>query len=349
MSTRTIVAADPVRDPRWRRLAQGPRGSLFTSPPWLAAVCGTYGFTPQCRIAVDPGGEPVGGFAWVPIDDARGRRSSSLPFSDRADPLVDDASTWTALFDASGARDGPYTLRCLAGSPALDDARLRTVGEAAWHGTRLDGTVEDLHARIGGSSRRNIIAAARAGVRVDVCTDLDAVCCFHGLHVGLRKGKYRLLAPPQAFFERLWAEFAPAGAIRTLLARVGDEVVAGAVFLEWNGTLYYKFGASRREHLHLRPNDALYWAGIRYGLERGLDLVDWGLSDLDQPGLVAFKRKWATTESALLTLRAGPAPPPPGDAPFDAVLAGLTRLLTEPAVPDAISAEAGGLLYRYFC
>ena len=51
--------------------------------------------------------------------------------------------------------------------------------------------------------------------------------------------------------------------------------------------------------------------GSRCGIERGLGLVDWGLSDVDQPGLVAFKRKWATIERKILTLRAGtPAPRP---------------------------------------
>jgi CelD/BcsL family acetyltransferase involved in cellulose biosynthesis len=349
MTVRTVVAADPVTHPLWRALAEGPHGTLFTSPPWLAVLRRTYGFVPECWIAIGPGGEPAGGLAWVTVDDPRGRRRSALPFSDRADPLTDDEDTWAALFAASGAGAEPFALRCLAGSPALGDPRLRVTDEAAWHGTPLDGGLDDLHARISRASRRNIAAADRAGVRVDVRDDLDAVRRFHGLHVRLRKEKYRLLAQPLAFFEHLWAEFAPADAIRTLLASVGDEVVAGAVFLEWNGVLYYKFGASRREHLTLRPNDAVYWAGISYGVQRGLRLVDWGLSDLDQPGLVAFKRKWATTETPLLTLRAGTAAPGPEQERIGAVFAGLTRLLTEPGVPDSITAEAGALLYRYFC
>jgi hypothetical protein len=77
--------------------------------------------------------------------------------------------------------------------------------------------------------------------------------------------------------------------------------------------------------------------------------VDWGLSDLDQPGLVGFKRKWATDERRLLTLRAGTGEPRPGQREFGDALGGLTHLLTEDSVPDDVTERAGALLYRYFC
>jgi hypothetical protein len=78
-------------------------------------------------------------------------------------------------------------------------------------------------------------------------------------------------------------------------------------------------------------------------------MVDWGLSDLDQPGLVAFKRKWASVERRLVTLRAGSPRERPEQREFGAVLDELTRLLTDASVPDDVTAGAGGVLYRYFC
>lgn len=350
----TVVAVDPVTDRRWHELASAPGAGLFTSPPWLAAVCGTYGFTAQARVAVDAEGQPVGGLAWVAVDDPRGWRLLSLPFCDRADPPVPDTAVWDRLFDAAPIGDTSYVLRCLDDSPAARSDRLQVTGEAAWHGTPLldaDGEtdVDALYRRIDGRSRRNVAAAERAGVRVEIREDLDAVRTMHGLHVRLRKHKYGLLAQPREFFERIWQEFAPDGRCVTLLASLGGEVVAAALFLEWNGALYYKFGASDPEHLRARPNDAVYWAAIRLGCHRGLDLVDWGLSDLDQPGLVRFKRKWASDEHRLLTLRSGTARPGPGAQEFGDALNRLTGLLTEPSVPDDVTARAGALLYRYFC
>ncbi|UOY00198.1 GNAT family N-acetyltransferase [Blastococcus sp. PRF04-17] len=124
--------------------------------------------------------------------------------------------------------------------------------------------------------------------------------------------------------------------------------VAGALYLVWQDTVYYKFGASQAEHLHLRPNDALHWALIQWAAGRGLRWLDWGLSDLDQPGLVAYKRKWAAQESRIQTLNAG-GPPHGRRDDVEETLRQMTTLLTDPAVPDAVTAQAGAALYRYFC
>jgi CelD/BcsL family acetyltransferase involved in cellulose biosynthesis len=187
-----------------------------------------------------------------------------------------------------------------------------------------------------------------------VRSDVDAVRTMHTLHVRLRKHKYRLLAQPVGLFERIWEEFAadddlPDGGATTLLARADGEIIAAALFLEWDGVLYYKFGASAPEHMGLRPNDALYWTALSLATERGLRSVDWGLSDLDQPGLVAFKRKWASVERSVVTLRAGEPTSEPSQREFGRSMGELTALMTDPGVPDEITERVGAVLYRYFC
>ncbi|MGH3803009.1 MAG: GNAT family N-acetyltransferase, partial [Pseudonocardiaceae bacterium] len=230
----------------------------------------------------------------------------------------------------------------------VGDPRFEKVATAAWHGTPLHGSVEEIRQRLSQHARRNIAISERAGVRIEAHTGLDAVRRFHGLHVSLRKRKYRLLAQPCELFDHIWEAFSPGDAIVTMLAHTGEELIAGAVFLSWGDVLYYKFGASRHEHLALRPNDAIFWAGIRWGVERGARLVDWGLSDLDQPGLIAYKRKWATEQRTIVTLRAG-GEQARSSSEAGPMLSELTRLLTDDAVPDEVTRQAGELLYRYFC
>jgi lipid II:glycine glycyltransferase (peptidoglycan interpeptide bridge formation enzyme) len=208
--------------------------------------------------------------------------------------------------------------------------------------------LELIYQRLHPAARRNIRAAARNGVRVEVRTDVDAVRRFHALHVHTRKHKYRLLAQPVALFENLWADFAATDDVFVLLALIGDELAGGALFFVWNDVVYYKFGASSRDHLAARPNDMIFWSALQSSADRGAKLVDWGLSDLDQPGLVAYKRKWATVEKRILTLRSrhervGVRPG------ADAILRNLTEVLTRDEVPDPVTARAGEMFYRFFC
>lgn len=347
MNSETVLA-DPRSDPRWRRLALGPHGSVFTSPPWIDAVCATYDFTPAAGMLLGWDGEPRAGLAWVPISDIRGDRLSSLPFCDRADPLIADPADGKALTDGVITAAAPLTLRCFDTAVPVGDTRFEQVAAAAWHGTPLHGNVEDIRRRLSQHARRNIAISERAGVRIEAHTGLDAVRRFHGLHVSLRKRKYRLLAQPCELFDHIWEAFSPGDAIVTMLAHAGEELIAGAVFLTWGDVLYYKFGASRQEHLALRPNDAIFWAGIRWGVERGARLLDWGLSDLDQPGLIAYKRKWATEQRTIVTLRAG-GEQARSSSEAGPMLGELTRLFTDDSVPDAVTRQAGTLLYRYFC
>lgn len=339
---------DPRCDPRWHTLAAGPGGSLFTSPPWIGAVAASYGFEPSASIVVDHGGAPLAGLAWTDVHDLRGSRRVGLPFCDRADPVVADLGGWAAVSTEAFAGDLPFTLRCLADSPVVDDPRFTTTATAAWHLTSLDRSLDELHAALRPQTRRNIATAEKAGVEVVLSTEAAAVAEFHRLHVALRRSKYRLLAQPRRFFEQIWQAFAPTGSIRTALAMVGGRPVAGAVYLVWQDRLYYKFGASEPEFLHLRPNDALHWTMIRFAHERGLRALDWGLSDLDQPGLVRYKRNWASTEGRICTLNAG-GQPIGRRADTEQTLADLTELLTGPSVPTAVTARAGAVLYRYFC
>jgi lipid II:glycine glycyltransferase (peptidoglycan interpeptide bridge formation enzyme) len=168
------------------------------------------------------------------------------------------------------------------------------------------------------------------------------------MHCHIRKSKYRLLPQPFAFFENLHGSFAENDSLTVLLAEVDGSPVAATVFLECGDTLYYKFNASLDSDFC--PNDLLVWEGIRIGQRRGLKLLDFGASDLDQPGLLRFKRKFATVERSIFRLRFEPE----GylDRRASAVnkaLSSLSHWLTDPSVPDPITQAAGADLYAVFC
>jgi CelD/BcsL family acetyltransferase involved in cellulose biosynthesis len=87
----------------------------------------------------------------------------------------------------------------------------------------------------------------------------------------------------------------------------GDTTVAGAFFLAWNGTLIYKYGASDERFRAPRPNHAIFAEAIRWGCENGFHTLDLGRSDVEQPGLRAFKAGWGAIEEPLVYSRLGGA------------------------------------------
>jgi CelD/BcsL family acetyltransferase involved in cellulose biosynthesis len=343
----SVTVIDACRDERWRSAADHRYGSLFSSPPWIEAVARAYGLAMSASVRVRSGAVAAG-IPFAHVRDIRGDRIVSLPFSDYCDPLVDDDEAWRDLVGPLLAYDSPVTLRCLRNTVPVEDTRFQTSLRGLWHGVDLTRTEDDLWSDLDGSARQNVRKARRSGVTIREGRTLNDVRIFHDMHCRLRKTKHRLLAQPLAFFETLHELFSPTDGLTVLLAECGGQVVAGILFLEWGGTLYYKFNASVDQR-HC-PNDLLAWEGIRMGRRRGLTRFDFGLSDVEQPGLVRYKRKFATEESCIRLLQWRPQGySDPRAEQASQMLGRVTSLFTDPAVPDDIARAAGNELYRYFC
>jgi CelD/BcsL family acetyltransferase involved in cellulose biosynthesis len=342
-----VELIDPRTDQAWDRMIRGAEiASVFNSSAWMRTVSETYGLDIQASVARDATGELEGGIAFAVIDDALGPRVRSLPFSDYCDAIASNPELYVAIVESILDMELPTTLRVLRDEWARQSELFEETGAAMWHGTSVLADADEAWARLGGSSRRNIRRAREGGVTVRVGTTLEDVLQFHEMHTSLRKRKYRMLAQPPTFFEAMHRNFSDDDAIFVLFAETTDGIVAGTLFLEWEGTLYYKFNAS--VETVLRPNDLLIWAGIECARERGLSFVDFGLSGVDQPGLLRFKAKFANVERRISTLTWRPEISISRGEDLSAVLSGLTDLLTEESVPDDVTARAGALLYRYF-
>lgn len=345
----TVIHLAPHTDPRWQRLiADHPYSSVFHTPQWLRALADTYGFAPQAYVlAGDEAATPSAGIAFFEIDDVRGKRVVSIPFSDFCDPLVRDAAEWEALCAPLLAKNLPVVTRCLHNPIPLDDAQMPVYKRAKWHGIALDAPPDTLWAGFNPAVRRAIRKAEKAGVVVREAGH-DDLRAFFEMHLHLRKYKYRLLAQPYAFFENIWQQLIAPGQGLLMVACADDRRIGYVMYLKWRDTLTYKFSVSAQDALAYRPTDLLIWEGVRYAHAQGFRWLDLGLSDWDQEGLVRFKRKFAPLEKTLSFLRYSPANPAHDGPVLDGLLPRMTELFTDARVDDAITEEAGALLYRLF-
>jgi CelD/BcsL family acetyltransferase involved in cellulose biosynthesis len=344
-----LLEIDPRSHPLWQELVQREPSSSFHSPAWLGVLADTYGFEIGASVLLDSAERPVAGLPFCRIADISGERLVALPFSDYCDPLAAEDCHWRTL--AAHLVDQGYqvSLRCVHNALPLADERFTLVKEALWHGAALPPSDGELWERLEPSARRAIQKARREGVRVEAAKGREDLAAFFALHLLVRKYKYRLLAQPLRFFEAIWQRFIEPGRGALLLARREGRIIGGVLYLIWKDTLYYKFNASSPEALASRPNDLLLWEGMRYGLERGCAKIDFGLSDLDQPGLLQYKRKYASEEKRISFLRHYPAGgPTQQERQARQLLTQLATLLTADNVADSLTDRAGELLYQYF-
>jgi predicted ATP-grasp superfamily ATP-dependent carboligase/acetyltransferase-like isoleucine patch superfamily enzyme/CelD/BcsL family acetyltransferase involved in cellulose biosynthesis len=345
-----IQLIDPTTHPAWSELVEGSNSSVFSSPQWIDTIVATYGFNIEAAVLSGAGARPIAGLACADVRDLRGDRLISLPFSDYCDPIVDSAEHWDQLTAPFLARGLPLYLRVRDAEVPRNDERFDCIGELAWHGTTLEGDEGDVFARLDPRFRQALRAAERHGVTVRFGSDLDDVRSYYELHCNTRTRKYNLLPQPWFFFENMWKRFAPLDSIVVGLAEHDGDVIAGALYLVFGNVIYYKFGASIADRLRVRPNELLGWRSMLLGRERGCTAYDWGVSDLDQPGLITYKRKCATDERRLVVLRHTPAAyaRPAYAAEVEETLTELTRALTSEDVPPLVAQRAGDVLYRFF-
>ena len=336
---------DPLVDPAWAELVEGDSdATIFHHPAWLRLLREQYRYPISGWCVAGAGGRLEAG---LPVALVRSRltgtRLISLPFSDACRPLaapVPDREPGDFATAVAVERDRvglSLEVRSdLTGTPGA-----MIVPKYAEHRLTLEPDVGSVERRFAKSQvRRGIAKAIREGVTVERHEDRAALARFYTLHMDTRR---RLGVPtqPRRFILR-FSELFAAGLGFVLLARHRGRDIAGAVFLAAGSTLTYKYGASRREHLAVRPNHLVFMEAIRWGCEHGMRTLDFGRTDLDNEGLLAFKRSWGAVESPLAYTYLGRKPDTSD---------GLSRRAMRTVIqhsPATVSRLVGEALYRDF-
>jgi CelD/BcsL family acetyltransferase involved in cellulose biosynthesis len=333
----------------WQTLVVKTESSVFHSPSWIQVLTDTYGWEASAYVIVDEAGEPCAGIPLCRIADMFGERIVALPFSDYCDPLIRDAESWRVLIEKLLPEQVPITLRCLHNDVPLSDKRFSLVKQAMWHRLDLRPDLEVLWKTMHDSTHRAIRKSEREGLTVRMAESEPELRVFFEMHLKIRKYKYGLLAQPYSFLQNIWRHFVEPQHGFLMLAIHEDKIVAGDFFLEWKDTLYYKFNASLHDDLSHRPNDLLIWHGIQEAKKRGLTYLDFGLSDIDQEGLIRYKRKFGAEEKTISFLNHSPnGGPTRAQKEMKELLGKLTARFTDHMVPDRITEKAGEDLYRLF-
>ena len=329
-------------DPTWGAfVAAHPEALAYHHPAWAEAIVDTYGFESFAFVVRSREGEILGGAPFVSVGGRlRKTRWVSLPFTDVCPLLTSPSfsSSRLASLAASAADDaGAASLEIRA---ALGDG----VGVETAHGvvhTLLLSDPDTLFGSFASQVRRNIRKAEKSNLTVRLAEqpeDLSRV--YFALHAETRR---RLGVPtqPRRLFKAVWERMVEPGLAFVLLAYHEGTAVAGAVFLDWNGRIIYKYGASDRRSWPLRPNNLIFWEAIRQGCASGARSLDFGRSDRADEGLRAFKSSWGAVEEELRYTSYGDVQSSSEAAP-GRLLRPMLRI-----APTWVSRSLGEVLYRF--
>ena len=347
MPVLTVDAIDPVIDPEWVDfLDRCPGAEIFHHPLWLQLLRDQYDYELSSCCIRDERGAIESGIPVALIESRlTGRRLVAVPFSDTCSLLLSEGAnegSGEALSRALIAETERTGLGLAVHAPLPGMAPEALSTRFVRHELGLGPDLDAVEAGFSKSRvTRNIRKARREGLTVHLGRDQLALEEFYSLHLATRR-KLGVPTQPKQFIKRFEDLFgAGLGFVETI--RDGGTPIAAGVFLNFNGTLTYKYGASDPKALAKRPNHLLHAEAIRWGCEHGLARYDLGRSDLDNEGLRTFKSSWGAEELPLsYTYLRTPVPAEEGGR-RERLTAGVIK-----RSPALVGRLAGELLYRHY-
>lgn len=343
-----INIINPLLDRRWDDLiAQHPKASVFHQRGWIAALNRTYGYTPFALTSSPPGQQLTNGVVLCIVSSwITGTRVVSLPFADHCEPLLSNLGELATITQWLRTECGRQRWRYFEIRPLSCDQVAKTdlaSSQSGWlHTLSLESTLAELFRCLHKNCiQRKIRRAEREGLVLEVGSSEELVSEFYCLMVRTRR-RHRLAPQPRAWFRNLLECMGDKIQIR--IARKNDVAIAGILTLRHRSTVVYKYGCSDERFHRLGGMPFLFWRLIEESKSSGITEIDFGRSDVDNHGLIAFKDRFGTTKKRLAYYRYSEVSHEESVA-YRFAFSGRRGLSVLPAC--ALSA-VGRILYRHF-
>jgi CelD/BcsL family acetyltransferase involved in cellulose biosynthesis len=362
MQQETIASINPLTDPRWPAFLEShPDASIFHTKEWMDAIRRTYGFEPVV-FTTSKSGVLTDGVAFCRINSwLTGRRLVSIPFSDHCQPLAKDDELKRILEPLQGQRRHKQQkyieLRPMRECGLAGDASgFAEKASFCFHEIDLRPDLKAVYKGLHESCiRRKIKRAERENLTYEAGRSEELLAKFRHLLL-LTRRRHKLPPQPAAWFRNIVDCL---GDMVTIHVASKDETpVASILTLKYKQTLVYKYGCSDGQFTNLGGTPMLFWKVIEQAKADGLQRFDLGRSDLDEPGLIAFKGHLGAV-STRLTYYRNPQPEAKKEVSQVSVTdasetsGGVAKLPSRWArealvrLPDSLLAGVGEVLYRH--
>ena len=338
---------DPLLDPRWDELvSRHPNASVFHERGWLEALSRTYGYAPMVLTSTVPGERLKDGMVFCRVASwITGTRLVSLPFADHCEPLLSgtgetvDFMNWLRA-ECERQRCKYFEIRPRSALQSGSEA-LQPDNQYCIHQLDLSLPETQLFERLHKSSvQRKIRRAEREHLSYEVGRSKRLQDEFYRLLL-LTRRRHRLPPQPRAWFGNVVECMGEKAVIR--VARKNGAAIAAMLTLRHGPCIVFKYGCSDARFHNLGGVSLLFWRLIQESKAAGIETIDFGRSDLENPGLVAFKNKWGTKRTTLTYYRCAGSRQSLDPWVWNSRAARQFLSL----LPDVLFSAAGRLLYRH--
>jgi len=323
----------------------GLERNLFFSFDWFSVIDKTY----RTRIFVkyiEEEGKVRSYIIYSVVKNFLEWKICICSYCDYCDCHVTSLEDWNRFLQQIKKEYSRYriAIRSLRDDLVRQCETLNVLSKEKFHVLDTRADLDSIWKKTTDSFKNAVRQSQKQGVIVKKC-DFSELKKFYRLHLAVRKNKYHLFPQPFRFFKNIWHQYMDRG--QGVLLGAYDKTgkfIAGNVYLVCGNTLYYKFNTSDRNALKLRPNNILFWEGIRYAKDKGLDCIDLGSSGCEQTGLILFKDQTGAKSQDIIHLGYHPQ-----GYQFSEkrILRLMTKVFTYPWMPNFLVRCGSSLIYPF--
>ncbi|MGA7792488.1 MAG: GNAT family N-acetyltransferase [Candidatus Acidiferrales bacterium] len=338
---------DPLTDTRWDDLvATHTMSSAFHRRGWLEALKHTYGYEPLVLTSASAEEPLTDGIAACRVSSwLTGTRLVSLPFADHCDPLFGESSEELLSPDRLVVECTGKQYKYLEFRPSRAWENLQNQFQPFesfyFHELDLRPSLGQLFKALHKDSiQRKIRRAEKEKLSYEAGRSDELIQAFYDLQLITRR-RHHLPPQPKSWFQNVAKYMGEAVHIR--VARKNGVAIAAILTLRHRSTVIYKYGCSDGAFHQLGGMPFLFWKVIEESKASGADRLDFGRSEMDNEGLVAFKDKFGTTKRTLTYYRY------PGNKEKQVYLHENSRLMRRMLCmfPDGVLSAVGRVLYKH--
>lgn len=281
-------------EPAWNNyVSSHPYATIYHTLQWRDILYSEYHFEPLYLLARE-GDKVVGTLPMFLINNLRGKRLVSLPFSIYGGPLFDNKEVlyrflnyvkdklaieeFKSLRVRSSEKIKEVNLDSQYVASVLD---LSAGVDAIWEGLRY-------------KARTAVRRAKKNCLVFELSSDEAALKDFYSLQLMSRK-RQGLPTPSIRYYRSMIASFKEKAWLA--LVRKDGKPLAGGLFFIYRDLVLFAQGASDRRYQTYRPNDLLVWEIIKRADGEGFNRFDFGLTPSSDKELLKFKRKWGAVST----------------------------------------------------